>query len=309
MPNLARLFTAPPVAGRRITAGFSFLQRMRRSATTDVWFPQSQHDIVNATIAAGQKLTPGLFPAEWAAVRQFELLHEANNLSVYDLEVTHLRRALTDLSRSMRAGGYRVTIVTLGSYVEADDVDELQILDAHLQERLSQLIHMLYLEEQSQAESETQKQELAKGTWDFRTALPHIGATLGAKDLFRPVHEGSTSAADHRHMLSRLFFNIMGQIPTSHIVHDVAVGLQLPDMIAENEWIYLPLDEHKLSSFNRLLSDIFSPFDTLSLSKLDGRADAQSEVKATMQHMQGYGDRLTHQADRFYSDLATLNFH
>lgn len=308
--NLAQLFASPPAAGRRITAGFSFLQRIRSAASTDVWFPQELRDRLNKIIAAGQKLSPDHFPAEWAAVRQFELLQEGNNLSVYDLEASHLRRALMDLTRSMRAGGYRITIVTLGNYVKAGEVDELHLLDARLQKRISQLIHMLYLEEQSQAETEAQRQDLAQGLWDYRTALPHVGVTLGAKNLFRPVREGSTSPADQRHRLSQLFFDVVGQIPANHVIHDVAVGLQIPDLIAENEWIYSPLGENQVHRFHRLLSDLFSPFDGVSSAALDGREDdLWSGVKSTMGHMQGHGDRLTQDAHQFYTDLATLNLH
>ena len=87
-------------------------------------------------------------------------------------------------------------------------------------------------------------------------------------------------------------------------MHDTAVGLQLPELIGENEWIYLAQEEDTLRSFNRLLGDLFSPFDKISMGRLDGRADAGSEIKATVQHMRGYGDRLSADADAFYRGLA-----
>jgi hypothetical protein len=58
----------------------------------------------------GVRQTPGpdAFPAEWAAVRQFELLQEAGNVSIYDLDPTHLLRTIRDLTAHMHGGGYRV---------------------------------------------------------------------------------------------------------------------------------------------------------------------------------------------------------
>ena len=82
-------------------------------------------------------------------MRQFELLQEAGNYKIYDLDPTRLMRTLNDLTKSMRGGGYRLTVATIGSYVAPEDNDELEILDKRLQERISSFINMLYLEEQS----------------------------------------------------------------------------------------------------------------------------------------------------------------
>src|SRR5262249_34720644 len=86
------LFVSPAPAGRKVTAGFSFLQRIGKSASIDVWFPHQLKEELDQWIASGRRLGPDNFPAEWAAVREFELLQEAGNYKIYDMDVTHLTR-------------------------------------------------------------------------------------------------------------------------------------------------------------------------------------------------------------------------
>ncbi len=384
------LFDTPCPAGRKITAGFSFIQRISKPASIDVWFPQALRKKLDELVAQGQPLGPRHFPAEWAAVRELELLQESGNYKIYDMDTTYITRTLMDLTRNMRAGGYRVTIATVGSYSDECCRDELEILDKRLQDRLSQIIHMLYLEEQSACANAANDKALHEGAWDYRTALPHVGVTLGARDLFRPLnghawrttenlfippapHEASVaraaawtedlgvadaasghafarvadhpkageyaaarghyrfsredcgrevtvtyghavtdgaarslSAAERRHRLAQQFFDALGRLPSERIVHDTAIGLQLPESIAENEWIYLAPSDETLQAFNGLLSDVFAPFDGLSLGGLHEREGSGCEIKGTVQHMRGYGDRLTPDSDRFYRHLAQL---
>ena len=313
------LFASPQRAGRRITAGFSYLQRIGKAASIDVWFPNELRQWLGKLIEQGIEIGSEHFPAEWAAIRQFELLQEAGNYKIYDLDCTNLTRTLVDLTRNMRAGGYRVTVATLGGYSNDGAHDDLEILDRRLQSRLSQLIHMLYLEEQSADITAGHAKDLAAGLWDYRTALPHVGVTLGARDLFRPIKPrrkggkksgGSTGgpknfSSEVRHRLAQKFFDIVSQLPQEHIVHDTAIGLQLPESINENEWIYLAQGEDTLRAFNGLMTDLFSPFDNVSMSGLDGR-EAVHEAKSTVQHLRGYGDRLTPDAGQFYQNLAQM---
>jgi len=382
------LFGSPAAAGRRITAGFSYIQRIGKSASVDVWFPDCLHQSISELLAEGKIPGPKNFPAEWAAVRQFELLQEAGNYKIYDLDPTQLLRTLRDITRNMKGGGYRVTVATIGSYAEGVAGDELAILDRNLQERISNFVNMLYLEEQSERINAAHDQCLRDEKWDFQTALPHVGCTLGARDLFRPhtaapqsvsvkgesglipaaphcvtvehaanwaedlgVRDPATdkpftrvvgnpqagqycvaqgiyqfaardawrevsisyryatggeklSDAGRTHRLARYFFDILGLLPQSHIVHDTAIGLQLPESNAENQWLYIARDGEKVGDFVRLMDNLFAPFNKMSLSELDGRADAAPEVKAMVGHMQGYGDRLNAGADQFYRTLA-----
>jgi hypothetical protein len=156
-------------------------------------------------------------------------------------------------------------------------------------------------------------EKLRAGNWDYLSALPHIGATLGARDLFRPIkkkrkggkgEQRALSAGERRHRLAQQFFHILGELPQNHIIHDTAIGLQLPESINENQWIYIAEGDETLLSFNRFLDDIFAPFDKISLSGLHDRPDATRETKASVNHLRGYGDRLRPEADRFYSALA-----
>ncbi|MDX2027636.1 MAG: hypothetical protein SFW62_03255 [Alphaproteobacteria bacterium] len=299
------LFISPPPAGRKITAGFTFLQRIGRAANIDVWFPEILKQELDALIKSGAKLGPENFPAEWAAVRQFELLQEAGNYKIYDLKVTDLNRTLLDLARNMRAGGYRVTVATLGSYVDGTDADELEILDRRLQDRIARMIHMLYLEEQSEEINAAMDKKLAAEQWDYQSVLPHVGMTLGAGDLFRaPVPNAKQIAAVHKQKLAQHFFDILSLLPQRHVVHDTAIGLQLPESIAEQEQTYIAAGDETLLALNQVLNDLFRPHDKISLGKLHEREGAGAEIKSTVQHLRGYGDRLTPDADNFYRRMA-----
>jgi hypothetical protein len=384
--DTTRMFASPQPAGRRITAGFSWMQRIGKSATTDLWFPSALHNKLDLLLKDGVTIGQQYFPAEWAAVRQFELLQDAGNYKIYNMQADYMMRSLYELTRGMRGGGYRVTIVTLGGYSGDGGRDELEILDRRLQERLSQIIHMLYLDEQSAEINTSNDSDLAEGRWNFRDALPHVGMTLGARNLFRPVGGGirpahevvvvpyaphrvamtgwvanlgvsdaitgeelrytgaapqtgeysfrqgvyefaradegrsveigymrqpldgdrpsERTSSERRHMLAQKFFNLLELLPHNHIVHDTAVGLQLPEMINEEEWLYVPASDESVQAFNVLLRDVFAPLDMMSLSKLDGREDAKSEIKSTVQHMQGYGDRLTPESENYRRQLA-----
>ena len=191
----------------------------------------------------GTKSAKSSFPLEWAAVRQFELLQEAGNYKIYDLDPTQLQRATLDLSRSMRAGGYRVTVATLGSYHQQPAGDDLEILDRRLQRRISQMIQMLYLDQQSEQANTENDAKLAANQWNYVTALPHVGMVLGARDLFRPVRmtdykaQRPVAAIRAQYKQARRFFDILNMLPQKHILHDTAIGLQLPELNDRNEWI------------------------------------------------------------------------
>jgi hypothetical protein len=311
------LFMSPPPAGRRITAGFTWMQRIGKSASFDVWFPDAVREAVEDLLAQGKQPGPDNFPAEWAAVRQFELLQEAGNYKIYDLDITHITRTLEDITRSMRSGGYRVTVATIGSYAENTAHDELEILDGRLQERIASMINMLYLEEQSGQTNSAMADKLHAGNWDYQNALPHIGVTLGAGRLFRRrkrKDEGTGGnavdmkflSAERRLSLAQQFFDILATLPQKHIRHDTAIGLQLPDANSENEWIYVAPEDETLRAFNSIMDSLFEPFNKWSLSGLHERPDATAEIKASNNHLRGYGDRLRPDADNFYRGLAGL---
>lgn len=241
-----RFFKAEP-QGREIIAGFSFLQRIGKGGQTRAWIPEP--------FCKDQ--------IEWAAVREFELLQEAGNLAIDDLDVTDLRRSMMAYQR-MRAGGYRVTVVTLGRYTEAGDVDDLQILDEKLQEEITRLIHFLYLGDESAARTTSNRCALDTGLWSCAEALPHIAQTLGARALFKPAKQTRED---------RLFFDLLEKLPARHIVHDVAVGLSLPDASKEKNWIYLAKGEHRPAAFFAAIG-----------ACIGDRIGYQ---------LRGYGDRLT----------------
>jgi hypothetical protein len=291
----SQLFDSPQPAGRKITAGFTYLQRIGKAANYDVWFPEVLKRELGARQAQGQTIGAAQFASQWAAVRQFELLQESGNYKIYDLDPELLQRAMVDLTRSMRAGGYRVTVAMLGRYEETSTGDELEILDRRLQEGIAQMIHMLYLEETSKEANAENSARLDSCQWDYREDLPHIGMVLGASDMFCPEQN-----RQRRHKFARQFFDILSTLPQNHIVHDTAVGLQLPELIGENQWIYIADSDETFGALNRLLTNLFDKFDGVSLSALQGREDARDEVKASTLHMRGYGDHLNGNSAGFY---------
>ncbi|MDD3371739.1 MAG: hypothetical protein PHE27_07960, partial [Alphaproteobacteria bacterium] len=255
-PFARTFFESPQPAGRKITAGFSYLQRIGKAGTHDVWFPSALKQKLERLKAEGEAIEPKHFPAHWAAVRQFELLHESGNHKIYDLQPERLQRAMLDLSKSMRAGGYRMTIATLGRYEETAKTDELEILDRRLQVGIAQMIHMLYLDEASKQANAGNRTLLSENRSDYRRVLPHIGIVLGVTDVFCPER-----AQRPGHKIARQFFDILNRLPQKHLVHDTAVGLQLPDLNGENHWNYIADPEETLGAFNRVLGFIFDKFD------------------------------------------------
>lgn len=279
-------FASPEPAGRKIVCGFSYIQRIGKGATTDVWFPKSLHEKVAARVMAGDESVLDEFHVEWAAVRQFELMQEADNFYIYDMKVEHFTRAYEDIMK-MRAKGYRITVITMGHYVAPTDYDELRILDARLQDEIMQIIRMLYLEEQSYLESRVYREALGKGEWDFAQALPHVAMTLGAAGLFAD----KTAEKARQQRLSQHFFRILELLPQKHVSHDVAVGLAIPEAKSKQDWIYCAPAEYQYTAFQRVLATVFRPFDHVSLGALHERAGAGAEVMPVMHHMRGYGDR------------------
>ena len=317
-----RFFESPAPAGRRIVCGFSYIQRIGRAAATDVWFPAALHESVAKRVLAGDESVLDEFRVEWAAVRQFELLQEAGNIYVEDLEVTNFNKAYYYMAK-MRAGGHRVTIITMGNYVEPSAYDELRILDLRLQDEITRLIHMIYLEEQSAEATSEHKEDIKAGQWSCGEALPHIALTLGAMNLFvrpdppeepanddDPPKKKKKKAGDgfshtfRQKKLSERFFKIMDMLPQQHLSHDVAIGLALPEAVAQRNWVYIPLAERQFARFQQTMSTVFSAFDHISLGALHGRENAASEVMPTIRTMRGYGDRLTPQAMERQREMA-----
>jgi len=320
LPFTRHLFESPKPAGRKITAGFTYLQRITKAASIDVWFPDALKNNLDARIKAGLPIGHEQFPAQWAAVRQFELLQESGNHKIYDLQTDMLERAMLDLSRSMRAGGIRVTVATLGCYAETSTGDELEILDHDLQERIAQMIQMLYLDTLSEEENNSNDARLKANLWDYKQELPHIGMVLGARDLFEPREEqkekargrkdgkgggsGFLSRRAHKHKLARRFFEILNHLPQNHIVHDTAIGLQLPELVGENHWNYIASSDETLAAFNHVLSSIFDKFNGISLSHLNECADATAEIKSSTLHLRSYGHPLRDSDFQFYRRAA-----
>ncbi len=243
-----------PSAGRRLCLTFSHLQRIGKGATTDVWFSDG--------------FSPNKEPPlTWAAVRQLELLQEAGNLAIEDLDVAAAPRAFQSMMK-MRAGGYRMTMIMMGDTTEEPERDDLAIVDQKLQEEIAQLIHFLYLSEMSEHACALNATALHQHAWSCEEALPHIIQTLGAKSLFKPEKET---------LAEKTFLALLKKLPAHHIVHDTAIGLVLPDATKEKNWTYIAAGENTFASFQTAMTTVLGGLD---------------KNMATMRHMRGYGDRL-----------------
>ena len=281
-----RFFASPAVAGRKIVCGLSYLQRIGKTGKVDVWFPSTLQQQVASRISAGDETVLDEFQVEWAAVREFELLRDAGNLAIYDLKVENLNRSFEEVQK-MRAGGYRVTVITLGRYIEPGTYDELRLLDKRLQDEITRLIHMLYMEEESARATSTYTAALHQECWNSTDTLPHILQALGEMRLFKP-HKQS---ADTK--MAETFLKVLELLPQKHMAHDMAVGLALPEATAHRGWTYLAAGEYQFSTFQTALSTVFGQFDCVNMDALQGRTTSlSSQIMPAMHHMRGHGDRL-----------------
>ena len=82
--------------------------------------------------------------------------------------------------------------------------------------------------------------------------------------------------------------NLIDTLPKSHIVHDVAIGLVLPDHETKNHNNRLLEDWEKFSSFARLMDTFFDALGHTSMSALHGMGDAPKADFVKMQ-MPGFG--------------------
>lgn len=228
-----RPFFCAPQVGRKITAGFSYKQRIGKHASTDFWLADAQKRFLSSD-------------AEWAAVRHFDLLREGDNLVIDELDVTDMRKS-HDIMMSMRAGGYRMTVITLGTYCEDTTRDDLAIFDKKLQDEIALLINFLYLDELSEKETKAAEALLANCSWNYKEALPHIARALGERQLFKPELETKEE---------KTFFTLLDKISEEHIIHEAAVGLVLPDATKEKNWTYIAKGENRFSCFHNTVNSV-----------------------------------------------------
>jgi len=221
---------------------------------TDVWFPQRTFDLTSDRIA-------------WAAVRQFDILQEADNYYIYDMNVADLKYSLENITK-MRAGGYRITVITLGEYTAHNDPDDLFVLDMKLQEEITRMIHFLYLNELSDKANALNDADLRASRWCVENNLEHIALTHATKLLYKPEQET---------LAERTFFRILEKLPSRHIIHESGVGLQLPEATKEKNQVYVAKGENQLWRFQQAITTVFENLD---------------KTRATMTHMRGYGDHM-----------------
>lgn len=296
-PVLFRHAFAPDNVGRRILCGFSFWQRIGKAATTSFWAPpESPLAQIKNMGPLARELLATMAP-DWAAVRHYEILRDAGNLAIYDMEVDELNRSFTYLMK-MRGGGYRLSVITLGDYTRQAGQDAQKTLDTRLRETIAQMINMLYLNEPSRLFTARQTQAIEANRWTLDGALPHVALTLGAADLFRKKKEPLRRALENR------FFDLLASLPRAHLSSDVAVGLTLPELNDQRHWTYIPRKEEQYFLFQKALTDVFESANWLSLDGLQTGLDKGRDEMAIVRHLQGHGFRLTPEAHRAQCNMA-----
>lgn len=243
-----------PQTGRTITACFSYLQRIGKDTSTEVWIKKANELFLESD-------------AEWAAIRQFELLKEGHNLVIDELDISNMKKS-HEVLMSMRAGGHRMTIITLGKYDRETDHDELAILDYKIRAEIAQIINFLYLDELSEHETMAIKKSIDTASWSYKDSLPHVAMALSEKRMFKPESETREE---------RLFFEVLEKLPKDHITHESVVGLVLPNASKEKNWCYIANGENRFSCFHNTINTVLRNV---------------CEDQAAMKHLRGFGDHM-----------------
>jgi DNA segregation ATPase FtsK/SpoIIIE-like protein len=263
-------------AGRRMRAVFSYAQRIGKAANMDIWFPDEANK------------TPAL-SVRWAAIREIEILQEADNLVIEDLQVENLNKALFRDYPKMRSGGYRIVMAMVGDYCPGDHRDDLSIADALLQERMESLVNIMWLEEWSAAMTKALRQPSAS-TWQIAEQLPHVAAGFDAAALFNKNHKKEAAL--------RQFMDCLRELPARHVDQDMTIGLKLPIHSNRTIWTYIPEESERAGSFQSFLRNVFDKFDGISLAAHRDGGALKPEM-ATPAFMRGYGDRGLNGQSRF----------
>ena len=266
--SLAHFFNSPSTTGRRVICSFSYVQRIRKRGVVDVWFPSELHRKIAERLTAGDMSVLKELGVEWAAIREFALVQEAEYEEDFNPE--RLLKAINDSTKWRGQDGYRMTVVMLGNYTKITDQDELKIHDDRLQKEITNLIHMLYLEKESEEISDKCETALGRDSWSCSKALPHITINLQSIGM---TGRGTAQSKKCAGIVQNIL-DIVEHLPKTHIVHDIAVGISLPDF--NNKQVHQRLIEgwEKFSSFQRLLTNFFEPLGHKSMSALQGTGDA-----------------------------------
>ncbi len=260
----SRFFRSPPPSGRRILCSFSYLQRLGRGGALDVWFPSEFHAQIAKRLRDNDPTVLQELGVEWAAIREFALVQEADYEE--DFKVEGILKAVKDLIKFRGQEGYRITVVMLGNYARPQDEDELRIHDERLQQEITNLIHMLYLEKESGQFSQACQNAVADERWSCTHILPHIVMNLGSMNI---TGRGPSSSKRSASIVKKIL-SLVDQLPRSHIIHDIAAGIALPDHDSRNrrEHIVDPLE--KVTAFQRILMEVLRPIDHVSMDHLHG---------------------------------------
>jgi hypothetical protein len=280
--NPARFFQSPAASGRQIICSFCYIQRIGKRGIIDVWFPSDLHKKIVERLAANDATVLKELGVEWAAIREFSLIKESEFEEDFDAE--RIKKALRDTIKWRGQDGYRVTVVMLGHYTKHGAYDELKIHDERIQEEITKLIHILYLDKESEQASQLTNTAIQADDWKCAEALPHIVMTLGSMGM---TGRGAAQSKKCAGVVTKLL-ELIALLPKEHIVHDVAVGLALPsnDSLFKRE--KMVENGEKFMSFQRLLANVFEPLGHMPMSQLHGTESAGTP-KYRSHMMRGFG--------------------
>jgi len=281
----ARFFNSPAASGRQIICNFCYVQRIGKRGVIDVWFPSDIHKKIAERLTANDPTILTEFGVEWAAIREFSLIKEAEFEEDFDPE--RIKKAMRDSIKWRGQDGYRVTVVMLGNYTHLDTYDELRIHDERMQEEITKLIHILYLDKESELISEQTNNAIQSDQWNSADALPHIITTLTSMGM---TGRGSARSKKCSGAVTQIL-KLIEQLPKSHIVHDVAVGLTIPDHDSKHRREKKVDGYEKFGAFRQLIANIMEPLGHTSMSDLHGVGDKSTpKYSSTNLKMRGFRD-------------------
>lgn len=258
VPNIFRrahhLMTTDNSAGRTITHGMSYLQRISRGGQMLLWQPP------------GLQTRPLRFDQlDWAAVRQVEILQESSAQAIESMEIEEGLRSIREHAM-MRGGGLRMVVITAGTTNHPRADNDQQTFDRTLRERLRSMDRMHWLDDFSRQAALLVNQ----AGQNLPERLPHIYTTLNAANVFNRTHTLPCTDATR-------FLTAIDSLPQRQgFEHDIMIGLKEPRA-----------DAHARREFNRLPERLYMGFVNALISSF-----SHFGLMPTAIHMRSYGDHL-----------------
>lgn len=284
-------------AQRRLRMGLTAVQAHGHATQVDLWWPRPAGATDNVITAADFPEPP---QAEWVAIREIRLVQET---LAYEGDDHHYEDQEQDMTKfgkligefaDYRRSGRRIIFAVAGDY-DGDGDDDLAIFDTQLQEQIRDTVSMLWLNDLSAALNQDMLLTIQQARWEPEARLPEVYSALASAGLLDDgqIALPARAAARRRALLAARFLDQVGAIAHTHLMPDdllrsisdtVAVGHVLPQQQDRNVWHSYELGDD-ISGFQRLLTNVFRPFDGVSLKGLQTGDHTCREIKTSIGHM------------------------